>query len=574
MDFYLNKAKGDVSDSYLFPTGDSYTYIKKSYINEIDKRMIAASLAGSKVYIRLLVDNVSESLSSTVGVSGERYGLPDLYSTDVLDFVSAVTEFLAQRYDGNNGQIYGFIPSTSIDVALSQAIDQVSVDEYADLYTLYLVVVGSASRVINNQFDIVIPLSDSINTSQIDQALSSVLLENIIKRLDDNVSGVFDCSLMIETSNTPEIISDVLLQNNENNGTPIYISPDNIGDYISYIRSLDNKYESTPLHIIYKWTPSMELTGNSLCCSYIYSYLKLISYDRVSSFTVDLSGDAKINYSDLEKVFCDIDTSEKARTIDQYASCFGADSWEEIIDSSVDIPTLRTVVKQQFYKEAPNGIKGEFCYMSFSSSLVFETMTTGQNCISSMVDYDPDGMRVLRVTSDAMEVGEYMETVGVFEYPESYIYTDTLSLKIALDSTDENAIYEIMLTLGNLDKRINVTGTLCSGESAVMYFDVKEFSDISNANYIKISARCLTGETKGISLLLHDVTGYSTEYDSETLEKMIYELRQSLRGQADEEESEFNKTMIITIITVVICLIAVGIGLFMVFRREEDSSRN
>lgn len=579
VDFYLDQAMGDVTDSYLYPSGDSYFYIKKSYVNEIDKKLIAASLSNSNVYIRLLNDASSDKLSSVGGEDMQYNNIPDLYSSEVLDFVSAVTEFLAERYDGSNGKVYGFIPGSKVDDIYLGVSDKMTLEQYADLYTLYLAVVGNASRSVNNTFDIVIPLSDNTdNKSDTEKSMSAVLLENIISRLDKNVSGRFDCSVMIESDNIPENIYNKLLQaksitNNISDVTSI--TSDNIGDYISYIHSLEGAYENAPIHVIYKWTPNSKLTGSALCCTYIYSYLRLLSYDDISSFIVDFSQDAENNYFDIEKVFCDIDTDEKNDIINIYSSYLGEESWDDIIENRADLPTLRTVLKKNFSKEKPEGIMGEFCYTNFSSSSIFEAMTQGQNCISLTSDYNSTGERILRVTSGAMSAGEYMETVGYFECPESYIYTNTLSFKVELDdnSDNKNAVYEIMLTLGSGNKRINVSGTLCPTESEVMYFDIGEFSDISNADYVKVSARCLTGDTQGFSLLLHDITGYSNEYTSEELKTLIDELRLKMQGIEDEDDNSFNKTIVITTITVVVSLIAVGIGLFMVFKRDEENGK-
>lgn len=579
VDFYLDRAMGDVTDSYLYPAGDSYFYIKKSYVNEIDKELIAASLSDSKVYIRLLLDERSNKLGAIGGENSQGQNIPDVYSPDVLDFVSAVTEFLAERYDGSNGKVYGFIPGTKIDESYESVSEQMTVEWYSEIYTLYLVVVGNASRAVDNTLDIVIPLSDNIeNKIETEDALSKVLLENIIRRLDENVSGHFDCSVMIESDSVPDILGVISEKEKvtSNTNTVTRITPDNIGDYIVYLQSLTSAYESAPIHIIYKWTPNKELTGSALCCAYIYSYLKLISHGSVSSFVADFSGDAELSYPDVEKVFCDIDTDKSIERINAYAEYLGAETWDEIVDDDVELPKLRTVLKKEFFKERPDGITGEFCYTSFSASSVFEAMTQGQNCVSLTSDYDSTGIRVLRVTSGNMSAGEYMETVGYFEYPESYIYTKTLSLKIELadNGENQNSVYEIMLTLGSKDKRLNVRGTLCSGEVAVLYFDSEEFSDISNADYVKISARCLTGDTQGFSLLLHDITGYSNEYTSEELQTLINELRLKMQGIGDEESHGFNKNVVITIITVVVSLIAVGIGLFMVFRREEENGKS
>ncbi len=572
VNFDLDRAFGDVADSYLYPSGDKYFYINKSYITEIDKSITAASLSGSKIYLRFLLNNGAKHLSY-IGGAASKSVIPDVYSADVLDFMSAVTEFTAKRYKSFG--LYGFISGAEVDTLYNGISDIMSISEFADLYTLLLAVVGSSARVIDNSFDIVIPISDrayALSESADKDIVSEILLESIVRRLDKNVSGRFDCSLMLEADYVPNGIFDNSPQKLEDiaDNAQRLVTPETMSDYIAYVHSLSNTYDSAPAHIIYKWTPKEDLRGNALCCSYIYMYLKLLDNEFISSFVCDTTDSVHTNYSDLDKLFRDIDIDGAEDKLEQYANWLGRKSWQEIVGEETDIPKLRVELQKSFYREAPEDIIGSFCYTEFASSM-FETMTKGQSCQSIISDYNAQGDRVLRVNSDALTSGMYMDAIGFFEYPENYKYTDILSLKLEIEDLGKNdrAIYEVILTLGSGSKRINVTGTMGNGESAVLYFDADEFSDISEASYIRLSVRCLTGDTQGISLLLHDLTGYSTEYTSEELDAIISELRSEIRGENNNDDGGFNKTLVITIVTVAISLIAVAIGLFMVFRRDD-----
>ena len=560
IDFKLNEAMGDISNSYLYPSGDSYFYIKKSYVEYIDQRVTAASLSGANVYLRLLLDADDDSLASLSVQENIEYSLPYVYYPQVIDFVAATVEFTSERYDDKG--LYGFVVGSAIDTLYKYGDGQISSDEYADMYTLYLTVVGSAARVVDNTIDIVIPISDEAYRDGESNILSSVLIESVIKRLDENVSGNFDCSLMIEAQYVP---SDLFGEAPDNEK---FITPDNIGRYIDYVASLEESFDAAPLHVIYQWTPPGELSGNRLCCSYIYNYLKLIEHDAVSSFVAVLGDN---NITDLRTVLTEIDTENKIECITPYAKYLSAASWQDIIGREPDIPTNRTLIKSEFYTEEPDWIRGEFCYVDFSSSSLFELMTKGQNCASLISEYDSFGERVLRITSDKMKLGEYMDALCLFEYEESYIYTDALSLTLGVEDNgkNKNSIYELTVTIGNGDTRIDAFGTARAGEAAKLYFDIDEFSRLSTAVYMRISVRCLTGDTDGVSLVMYDLTGYSAEYDSEELEKLISELRLEMQG-IDGEDSGWDKNIIITVLAVLVSMIAVGIGLFMVFRRGEE----
>ena len=299
--------------------------------------------------------------------------------------------------------------------------------------------------------------------------------------------------------------------------------------------------------------------------------MKLIEYGTVSSFVVELDEN---NISDIRTVLTEIDTENKINCITPYAKYLGVSSWQDIIGNDVDVPTNRTLIKEEFYTGTPDWINGEFCYVDFSSSSVYELMKKGQNCSSLISEYDSSGERVLRVVSDKMSVGEYMDTLCLFEYEESYIYTDTLSLTLGVEENgkNKNNVYELTVTLGNTDTRIDAFGTVRGGEKAVLYFDVDDFSELSTATYMRISARCLTGDTEGVSLVMYDLKGYSAEYNSEELGELINDLRLRMQG-IDNDDSGWNKDIILTVLAILISMIAVGIGLFIVFRRDEENSK-
>lgn len=562
IDFDISKGIGDSSDGYLYPMGSTYAYIRRSYIDEIDKKMVAADLTDTKVYIRLLLPNGSGVLESVSDGMSAGYGTPNVYSEYVLDRVFAVAEFLTDRYNGENGNLFGFIAGTKIDEELSALTGKMTAEEYAELYTLYLVAVGSAARVLNNTLDIVIPISDAISENRSDTA-SYKLVENIVRRLDSNVSGDFDCSIMVESEHMPTAIE-------KENKTRL--TADELDDFFTYIDSLSSKYASAPIHVIYKWKPNAALNGSDTCCAYIYSYMKLLRYGKISSFVLDISGDGE-KYSSIRRVFECIDSGADEDHINGYAQYLGVTSWEELLGEKQELPVLRTVLTEKFTQIHPDRTIGEFCYMDFSSSNLTALMTQGENCSVMTSAYDEHGERLLQVSSKKMGMGEWFEVIGKFDYPENYYYTPVMSLEFEIEGGEasEYALYEICLTFGNSDTRIDVIGTAKAGRRTVLYFDASEFANGNTADFFKLSARCLTEDTSGISLMLHKVKGYSSVYDSQTLDRIISEYRASVREPEAQEEKKFNITAVIAI---AVSIIAVGVGLIMVFRRDDEKEKN
>ena len=554
VDFNISEGLGDSSDGYMHPMGSAYLYIKKSYIEKIDRRMIAASLTEAKTYIRFMLK--TDNAGKMESVSGGTYGTPNVYSEDVLNKIIALTEFLTERYNGEYGDLFGFILGTRVDEECNLLTKKTAAESFADLYTLYLVAVSNAARVIDSSLDIVIPISDSISALSKDG-----IIEMLMRCLDNDLSGKLRFSLMVETDDIMAVLSDEL---NE-----VRINADSIERALS---RLSSSIGISPVHLMYKWKPAGTVSGAEICGKYIYAYMKLLDNDDVSSFVLDISDD-KVKYSTVKKVFESIDTGADEDYINGFAEIMGATSWDELIGDSVELPVLRTLINKSFLNANPIDAVGEFIYMDFSSSSLRSLMTKGENCALMTTTYDTEGERLLKVGSQQMKVGDSFELIGRFEYPESYYYTPVMSLDIELEDMDasEYALYEICLTFGNNDTRIEINDTVKAGEKMTLYFDVSEFAEQEYTNFFKISARCLTEDTTGITLLLRNVRGYSSEYNSEELGTLIEEFRAGIRALESDKKSEINKTAIVAI---AVSIIAVGVGLVIVFRRDDEKDES
>ena len=548
VDFNIGEGLGDSSDSYMHPMGSSYLYIKKSYVEKIDKRMIAASLTESKTYIRfLLKTDAAEKMAS---VSNGTYGTPNIYSEEVLDKIIALTEFLTERYNGEYGELFGFILGSKVDEEYYSLTQRSSAEYFVDLYTLYLVAVGNTARAIDGDMDIVIPISDNVSA-----LARNDVVEKMMARLENYLSGDFRCSLMIETDDIARLVSDEM--------NAQYINAKGVESALS---RLSLYYGSAPSHVIYKWRASGNMSGANICANYIYAYMKLLDKEGVMSFVLDLSEEG-VRYPTVKKVFEGIDTGIDEDYIGGFAEIMGASSWDELLGDSVELPVLRTLIGESFLRENPINAIGEFIYMDFSSSSLRSLMTNGENCAFMTTSYDSEGDRLLKVGSQQMKMGDRFELIGRFEYPESYYYTPVMSIDIELEDMEstEYALYEICLTFGNKNTRLEVNNTVKAGEKMTLYFDVSELSE-EYIDFFKLSARCLTEDTSGITLMLRNVRGYSSEYTSEALGTLIEEFRAGVRELEEEEDGGLNKTAIFAI---AVSIIAVGVGLVIVFRHDE-----
>ena len=120
VDVNLSELIGDISDSILYPMDDTYIYIKKSYVSELDKMIVTASASDAKVYLRLLINRNDETLAYRPTENGEGFSAPNVYSKSTVSVLYAISRFFAERYDGDNGVMAGAILGTPIDVILKE----------------------------------------------------------------------------------------------------------------------------------------------------------------------------------------------------------------------------------------------------------------------------------------------------------------------------------------------------------------------------------------------------------------------------------------------------------------------
>ena len=106
----------------------------------------------------------------------------------------------------------------------------------------------------------------------------------------------------------------------------------------------------------------------------------------------------------------------------------------------------------------------------------------------------------------------------------------------------------------------------------MLFFDVTDFAADNSADHIRISVRPLTQSTEKCTVRVYELCGYSNDYSNEELASLIEQHRAALRNTKADDDSGAYKT-IISIICIVFALVAVGAGLFMAFRKEDNERR-
>ena len=571
IDVNLTLMNGDRSDVILYPVRDKYVSFRKSYVEELDKKIHTAASSGANVYLRFLLGAADSRLSMAVSPDPTKYGIPNVHNEATLEFISALSTFLVERYDEDGG-IAGIVVGNKIDdVDSTNYIGDMTLEEYGDAYTLYLTVIASSMRSHYSNVDVVIPISCK-DVSFAPSALgfsTAELLEHVISSLEYGVSGEFPCSVMIQSDVTPFGITNRNILNGIDMSTPFgqdKIHTENLQTFIEFTDELSEKYHSAPSNVIYMWEADAELRGSALGCAYAYTYFVMSAHSKVSSFVISLNDSAA--YDDIQNVLRYIDTEQVLQKTQPLLKFFGAENWNDVIGAPTRVDADKKIYQTYAILTKAENYIGRFSYFDFSSYDVFKSMFAGENCLAISSTHDIQGNRALQIKSDALNIGNILQCGEKLENKECFMHTPVISLKLCVnDNVNADSLYEVELTLGNNNTRVIASGAVRAGEISTLYFDISSLDKRELMDNIKLSIRPLTHNTQSCSVWLYELSGYSSEYTSEELADKIEEQRNRILGVEGVSDSS-SKRVFLSVLGVVFVIAIVGLGLFTVFGRE------
>ncbi len=572
---YLDRLLCLESAGYMYPVEDHYFYFDQDYVHELDAQIRSYSANGGRVYLQLLLPSGSED-SITEDTDGV-YACPNVYSEQTIQRLYAYASFLASRYNKyQNGMIHGMIVGAAIDRYTMNDCGALPLTEYAEIYSLYLTVIANSARMIQKDLDIVIPFSD-VNTYDMERTVEDgysprLLLEAIANILDSRFTESVPYGTMIETGYEPLIV------NNQNEYLPVgdsfQLSLHNIQLYSQYLNEMQSQYTNAPTHFVYLWNVPQAIEKNTLSCIYAYSFYSLIQDELLSSYVIsfDMNDPKASSLTDIQRIVQYIDTERSYEITANLLPYFGAQSWSEVLELE-DVPDtdIRTLHRALPMTEAPD-FAGSFSYVDFSSEDL-NGWYCGVFCDTVKLSYGSDGARVLRAEMKKNPSGAYSELLCLYEYPENWIYTPYINLVLELDggSKSKDALYEVVVTFGDGSHVLWADCSVRGNTKTEILLDMSSLVSRCNINYVKIGIRPLTEEVADISLLLHDIQGFSTVYSSEELKNMIEEERLKIRNQTeDEAEAQKQSHRLWIIFGVLVAVTAVCTGIFMVFRRNDE----
>ncbi len=583
---YFNQLLGTNSGGMIYPMEEGFCYFNRAYVEALDAKVRSYSASGTRVYFQLLLEaNGSEFALANGQAQGAIYDFPNLQDSNHLQKIAAAANFLAERYETNqSGLLSGIIVGSSIDKASQSYTGGLPLDQYAERYAFYLMVVASSVRIHRSEIDVILPFSsmdtysDPTNTVGGQDYSPSALLEAILSILDERLSKSFSCGTMIESNVLP--IKSLPNGESPENSTPSgQLHADNLGTYETYLSQLSQKFLCAPDHFIYRWQVPTDLSGTRLNCAYAYSYYRLLHYARLSSFVLSLSHESQQTaLNDLARVFRDIDTEKGPNTTAPLLSHFGVTSWNKLLSTDAFLsPAVRKIYRIRANTAVPAVFKGSFEYFDFSSGSVGDWFA-GIDCQKVRTDFLTDGVRGVRGTMLKSDTGTMSEMLCLYEFSENFIYTPYLKLTLELtDATSRNdALFEITVSMGNDTTTVLCEQTARSGERCEIWLDLTSVSkEELMTNYIRIGAAMIDGSAEKFSVGVVGLTGYSEEYDSEELANLIEAERLRIRNQNAEDEEDRGQTKLLWIIfggLLVISAVILGVALFVKKNDEEEAT--
>lgn len=578
---YLDKLLSKTSTGYVYPINDSYVYFDKDYVNTLDAKLQGLGAIGSRVYLQFLIDgDISELSLRASAVEGEQ-SIPDMSNVKTIEMLSALVDFLCDRYDSKNHRtISGIILSRRIDRSCSGVGE---LDAYAGNYMLYMTVVSSVARASVPNIDIVLPFSDinsySNNGETIEGCPPSLLLEKLCEMTESSFADEFQFSALIESEAVPYGISDEAIENKKFAlSEDTLINADNVGIYSSYLDTLSLRYDNAPKNFMFVWRVLENISGNVLSAAYPYSYYKMHSAKSLTSFVVSfVETESKLDFwqfPELLRVMKYIDTKDSFSVTSPSLALLGASSWSSIIEGIEQNDFVRRrFVSLEKIDSLPTDIKGKYEYFDFSHGTNTFEWFGGMGCNSVKIGYNEvlDGRSLnVNFSGERKAPNEYSELYYKYEYHENLSLTPYISMifSIANDSENEDALYEIKLSYASEDTVSEITEICRAYERCEIILDISSFCDVSFAEYIKIDIRALSEDSEGYTLSLLSMAGHSTVYDSDELSKAIAEERLRIRNENSNVDAGAANTSFIVLGVTVIALLVLG-GIFMCFRQDE-----
>ncbi len=576
IDVYPNQLITPKSNGYVYQNENTRLFFDKTYVDKLDAQIHSSAISGARVYLRFLFENGSY-FGSFDGFEGQ-YIMPDLYNVDTLLLLHSVTEFIVERYNKQSDfGISGIVAGKAWDSWKTYHFyPSLDLSAYAERCAFYATALSNVARGIDPKIDIILPFSsENFNIGDGEAAEGCYKTEELIQLLlkyfdDDFVSG-FECSFLLQSSSVPFNISNLNMEQTIDLAQATEWQNRRVA-FNTFLDSMSSEYTSTPTTYTYLWTPPAALDGNALSLSYVYSYYVLLSDHKVSSFVPEFSkalgNEEKV--FELTYLMRQIDTANSLSATKALLSYFGKESWTEVVGVSALPSTSKLLhtVSPEFSR--PDGIKGSFLYFDFYDHLFTDGWYKGNGCSLIKIDYDDEEQKALRADMSFAE-DRSGELIYAYEEYENMVYTPYLSFSFRIDSDNDNALYEVNILCENSQSRFESSCAVRGNELNQVVMDLSNIASFGKVENIRIRVRSLEAKGEKCVFWLYDVTGYSTEYNDEELQRIILNERDKIKNISNEEEITRSFENIVFALIIIAIAAALGVIMFVIVRRDSNN---
>lgn len=508
------------NEGQVYTYGGCSYYLNGSYIDSVNKKIKLLSTAGTSVLIRLVGWSDELGASLTESYSSENYVsyVVSVDAVDGTDYLGAISGYIADMWcaDGSVcGVIFGNMENRRVsgDISLTEQAE----NTVRQLKTVHNHIISS-----NSGAKVYISVDDAVNAEPMND-FSRYMLDDYLHALisSSNRLGGFDFDIAIEISE-------------EDNEAVEYVE---ISDCAPILALLEGAGVSDRSLIFCDDTyTDFEKRLSTLMQNYVLGYYNAYFNDRVDAY-IAFSGPRGAALAETVRY---IDTTDVSIIANAAILTTGVDSIDELIDGyNGDKLKKRVLSSSEMTTQAPDDIKGVYRYFEFDSMADITGIFTASYGGELNLVNDEGSAMAVPLRSDTYGDGGRASWFGImhnFEYPESIRLTPVIKVTLKLDGVSPDSLTEtgVKLVLTSQNERFEATAVMPVGEWVTLYVNTKPFGGRRNTE----SIRLLVGDAKidDATLIVKEIDGLSTEYDSEELAGRIAEEREKNRSQNGEND--------------------------------------
>ena len=559
---------------------DSYTFFfSRPYLQELQSRYTACLLTGSRIYLRLRLQDGStldlDKIASAAYAGEDRpvktRSLTDpetpgnLYRTLYADTpearvsIYALTRYLCETFSGISGLILG----TGMN---APARNSVPMSEYAQRLAETLVLIENTAHSIRLSLQIVIPVYAFRQTDLIPESLlngkdryqTDLFLNSLFRTVRSITRNNPRYTLMFCTDISPYGLRD------QDFPLKTPISDMEEGDRLSAISSegMEELFASltgsgllSDSYLV-EWTPGSGNTGISQPALYALSYFTLFGAPHAATYFLTLYGNTS---AAIRSVLTFMDTDRSREACSAYLDVLGYSSWDEVIPEQLSDKSFT----RSLYLYTPPltaseiNTVGSYVTWNFTTALSTRGWLAGPNCTKISLGSNSISPRSLMATMHFAEGEPRAFLLASGSSESSLVAADYL--KISGGISGGEGTYQILATLISNTYYLTSSITVTAGERFDLIMDVSRAS--SEASSVWIAVEPVDSGTDA-TLCLDTISALSKTMDSDSLAQFI-------NSYASEPAKDSGTNPAVILIVVSFVLIWASIFVFLLFKRRE-----